>query len=109
MDIHSRTRSRDLFRIMFDSPDEERDYTDEQRAAHDEWNRRLEMAEHEYGSSYSKARWFEHYCDGRRHEIEVRGEDLRIAKVLLDALTEASIAPPRELSASDLIRLRSGR
>lgn len=109
MDIHNQTRSHDLFRIMFDSPDDEGKWTDEQKAAHAEWNRRLEMAEHEYGSSYAKARWYQHYCDGRRHEISVRGEDLRIAKVLLDALTSAGIAPPRDLSASDLIRLRSGR
>ncbi len=99
-------------------------WSDPARSAHEEWARRLEMAEHEYGSGASrgKARRYEAYCDGRADELKVSGEDLRIARTLFDAIEYAQSmvgrAVPggpsdtlatalRSLSAADLIRLRA--
>lgn len=108
MVIHSKTRTVELFRLMYAAegvPDAK--WTDEQRAAHVEWDRRLEACRAEHGSAYDRERRYEAYCDGRADELKSRGQDLRIAKILLSALTEARIAVPRELTADDLVRLQA--
>ena len=108
MAIHSKTRSVDLFRLMYAAegvPDAH--WTDEQRAAHVEWDRRLEACRSEHGSAYDRERRYEAYRDGRTDELKVRGEDLRIAKILLAALTEARVNVPRELTAAHLVRLQA--
>ena len=121
--IHSRTRSVDLFRLMYATGRvDESDWTDEQRAAHVEWDRRLEACRSEWGTCYDRERRYEAYCDGREDEKRIRGDDLRIAKVLYDAIEDArrmvarsvpggpydrlSIAL-RSLTAADIIRLNA--
>ena len=106
MVIHSKTRTVELFRLMYATEDvDESEWTDEQRAAHVEWDRRLEACRSEWGSCYDRERRYEAYCAGREDELKMRGSDLRIAKILLAALTEARVAVPRELTADDLLRL----
>lgn len=106
MVIHSKTRTVDLFRFMYVTNGAyDAMWTADQRAAHVEWDRRLEACRAEHGSAYDRERRYEAYCDGRADELKVRGEDLRIAKILLAALTEARVAVPRELTADDLLRL----
>lgn len=115
MIITSRTRTVELFRLMYESEDIAVDSrTEEQQAAHMEWNRRLEACRAEHGSCYDRERRYEGYCAGREDEQKVRGEDLRIAKVLHGAIENALAfdtladvrSALRSLSASDLIRLR---
>lgn len=110
MEITKKTRSIELFRIMWQYRGmdvvERPAIADE---AHAEWDRRCELAGKEYGAGAGHAkglRW-DAYYDGRADELKERGEDLRFAKVLLETLATAGIAAPRELSASDLIRLRA--
>lgn len=108
--ITSKTRTVELFRLMFANRDVEPEHWPTlATSASIEWDNRLEMAEHEWGAGASRAeaRRYEAYCNGREDELKVRGEDLRIVKILFDALTQAGIAPPRELSASDMLRLRA--
>ena len=121
--IHSRTRSVDLFRLMYATEGVlAANWTDEQRAAHVEWDRRLEACRSEHGSCYDRERRYEAYCNGREDEKRIRGEDIRIARVLYDATEDArrmvarsvpggpfdrlSIAL-RSLTAADLIRLNA--
>jgi len=105
--IHSRTRTIELFRLMYSARDEPVPelWTHEQRAAAAEWDRRLEACRAEHGSAYDRERRYEAYCAGREDEKKASGEDLRVAKILLAALTEARIDVPRELTANDLLRL----
>lgn len=64
--IHSRTRTVELFRLMYATEGvDESAWTDEQRAAHVEWERRLEACASEHGSCYDRARRYEAYCAGR--------------------------------------------
>lgn len=121
--IHSRTRTIELFRLMYPAEGvAESEWTDEQRAAVVEWNRRLDACAAEHGSCYDRALRYEAYCEGREDEKRIRGDDLRIAKVLYDAIEDArrmvarsvpggpydrlSIAL-RSLTAADLIRLNA--
>lgn len=122
--IHNRTRSVELFRLMYATNGVyDAMWTDEQRAAHIEWDRRLEACRAEHGSAYDRERRYEAYCDGRGDEKRIGGEDLRIARVLYDAIEDArsmvARAVPggphdrlsvalRSLTSADLIRLRSG-
>lgn len=110
MTITDKRRSIELFRLMWKHRDldiAERPLIADQ--AHTEWDRRCELAGKEYGggAGHAKGLRWDAYYEGREDELNVRGEDLRIAKVLFEALTEAGIAAPRDLSASDLIRLRA--
>lgn len=110
MVIHSKTRTVELFRLMYATggdgvPIKADLWTADQRAAHVEWDRRLETCRAEHGSAYDRERRYEAYCDGRADELKARSEDLRIAKILLAALTAARIAVPSDLTADDLLRL----
>jgi hypothetical protein len=67
--IHARTRTIELFRLMYESESIEFEKrTDEQQAAHLEWDRRLAACEAEHGSCYDRARRYEAYCAGRDDE-----------------------------------------
>jgi hypothetical protein len=67
--IHARTRTIELFRLMYATEGVgESEWTDEQRAAHVEWERRLSACEAEHGSCYDRARRYEAYCAGREDE-----------------------------------------
>jgi hypothetical protein len=110
MIITPKTSSVDLFRIMYSSEDiHPTERTVEQLAAHREWERRLDACQAEHGSCYDRRRRYEAYRDGRNDELKIRGEDLRIAKTLLARLDEFAVGVGRELTASDLIRLRAIR
>lgn len=120
MIITSRTRTVELFRLMYETecgvaPMKPDQWSPLQRAAHEEWDYRLEACRAEHGSCYDRERRYEGYCAGREDEQKVRGEDLRIAKVLHGAIENALAfdtladvrSALRSLSASDLIRLRA--
>jgi len=67
--IHAKTRTVELFRLMYATEGtEESEWTDEQRAAIAEWNRRLDACAAEHGSCYDRARRYEAYCAGREDE-----------------------------------------
>jgi hypothetical protein len=71
--IHRRTRTVELFRLMYAAEGVgESEWTDEQRAAHIEWERRLAACEAAHGSCYDRARRYEAYCAGREDERNVR-------------------------------------
>lgn len=97
MVITSRTRSVDLFRLMYASEDmHPGNRTDEQQNAHIEWERRLQACESEHGSCYDRRRRYEAYCEGREderkaHELEAANETkLSQALELGDWLTPPS-------------------
>jgi hypothetical protein len=74
INITPRTRSVDLFRLMYASEDIHPDNrTDEQQNAHIEWERRLEACALEHGSCYNKMLRYEAYCEGREDEKRING------------------------------------
>jgi len=92
----------------------------EQTAAHQEWERRVEMADHEHGAGASagKAARYDAYAAGREDEEAVRCEDIRIARELYHALESALARPDRaidilrdalrSMTLRDVMRLRPG-